>query len=339
MIYSDQNNQVDFLDLSLHQTGTSPDGRPIFSQVDPLKTGCNATFNGPRQGFSNVTAECLGSANSDIFFTNRPGDGGHTFTTTIQASKLFDWGDMWQLNISTGYSYNESEVGNPGNSFTASGNFRSVVNRELGTAAIGPSFRNTPHNFVLAATISNYFFGDNKTSVTAFFQRRKGHPISAVFFDSPYSGAIGDTASEARHLLYVPDGPTDPLVTWTDGSADAFFAWTDSMGLARGQIVSKGSIDEPWQSDLDIRIQQDIPFFGESKAKLYLDIENVLNLLSDSSGTKSYINTTDILSAVGIVEADIVGGVYEYSNFEAPRTTPDSWDSLYRIQLGIRVDF
>lgn len=341
VIYSDQKNQVDFLDLSLHETGTSPDGRPIFSQVDPLRAGCNATFNGPRQGFSNVTPECIGGGNSDIFFTNRPGDGGHTFTTTIQASKMFDWGDDWQLNISTGYSYNESEVGNPGNSFTASGNFRSVVNRDLGTAPIGPSYRNTPHNFVLAATISNMFFGDNKTSVTAFFQRRKGHPVSAVFFDGPYSGAIGDTASEARHLLYVPTGPTDPLVTWSDGSADAFFAWTDAAGLARGQIVSKGSIDEPGQSDLDIRIQQEIPFFGESKAKLYLDIENVLNLLDNSSGTKSYINTTDILSAVGVVEADIdtVNNQYIYSGFSEPQTTPDSWDSLYRIQVGIRVDF
>jgi len=339
IIYSDQKNQVDFLDLSLSESGTLPDGRPAFQQVDPLRAGCNATFNGPREGFSGVTPECLGNANSDIFFTNRPGDGGYTFTTSVQASKMFEWGDAWQMNITTGYSYNESEVGNPGNSFTASGNYRSVVNRELGTAPIGPSFRNTPHNFVLSATVSNQFFGDNTTSVTAFFQRRKGNPISPVFFAGPFDDAVGDTASEARHLLYVPTDANDPLVTWADGSADAFFAWTDSVGLARGAVAGKGSIDEPWQSDLDIRIQQEIPFFGESKAKIYLDIENFLNLLSDSNGTKSYIVTTDILSAVGVVEADVVGGQYVYENFTAPRTLPDSWDSLYRIQLGVRVDF
>ncbi|RLA34263.1 MAG: hypothetical protein DRR15_09255 [Gammaproteobacteria bacterium] len=341
LIYSDLKDQVDFLDLSLHQTGTSPDGRPIFSQVDPLNVGCAATFNGPRQGFDNVTAACLGNANSDIFFTNRPGDGGNTFTTSIQASKAFAWGDAWQMQVTTGYAYNESEVGNPGNSFTASGNFRSVVNSDLGTAPIGPSYRNTPHNFVLSTTISNQFFGDNTTSFSAFFQRRKGNPISAVFFADPYSGAIGDTASEARHLLYVPTGPTDPLVTWSDASADAFFAWADSAGLARGAVVPKGSLDEPWQSDLDIRIQQEIPFFGNAKGKIFFDIENVLNLIDDSSGTKRYINTTDILSAVGIVEADIdtVNNQYIYSGFAEPQTIPDSWDSLYRIQLGIRVDF
>ncbi len=67
-------------------------------------------------------------------------------------------------------------------------------------------------------------------------------------------------------------------------------------------------------------------------------------MLDDSWGSKRYINTTDIASAVGIIDAAVVddgagGEVYEYSGFQAPRTTPDSWDSLYRIQMGVRVDF
>jgi hypothetical protein len=341
VIYSDLKNQVDFLDLSLQQMGMTPDGRPTFVQVDPLRAGCNATFNGPRQGFSNVSAECIGGGNSDIFFTNKPGGGGYTFTTSIQVSKMFEWGDAWQMNVASGYSYNESEVGNPGNSFTASGNFRSVVNKDLGVAPIGPSYRNTPHNFVLAATISKMFFGDNKTSLTAFFSRRKGPHLSPVFFNDQYNGAIGDPAGEARHLIYVPTDVNDPLVTWADDTANAFFAWADAKGLKRGQAANKGSVNEPWQSDLDIRIQQEIPFFFNAKGKIYLDIENVLNMFSSSSGTKSYINTVDILSAVGIVQADIdtVNNQYIYSGFTKPTTTPDSWDSLYRIQLGIRVDF
>ncbi len=162
-----------------------------------------------------------------------------------------------------------------------------------------------------------------------------------MIFANPYSGAIGDTASEARHLLYVPTDINDPLVTWSDGTANDFFAWTDKAGFARGAVVGKGSLDQAWQSDMDIRIQQEIPFFGDAKGKLYIDIENVLNMISDSNGTKTYINTTDILSAVGIVEADIdpATGTYVYSGFEEPRTTPDSFDSLWRIQVGVRVDF
>ena len=106
--------------------GTAPDGRPTYVQVDPLLPGCNATFNGLRQGFSNVTPECLGG-NQDIFFTNQPGDGGSTFTTSLQLAKTWNWGADWELSTNFGYSFNDSDVGNPGTSFTAAGNFRSVV--------------------------------------------------------------------------------------------------------------------------------------------------------------------------------------------------------------------
>ena len=338
VIYADLKDQVDFIDLSITETGTLPDGRPSFTPVDPLADDCNATFNGPRQGFSNVTPDCFG-ANQDIFFTNKPGDGGKTFTTSIQGSKLFEWGSGWQANVSLGYSYNQSDIGNPGNSFTASGNHRSVVYRELENPTVGPSYRNTPHNFVLAGTFTKAFFGDNETRLSAFFSRRKGSPVSAVYEGDDYSDAVGDQSDEARYLIYVPTGESDPIVTWDDDTASDFFAWADKQGLKRGAIAKKGALDEPWQTDLDIRIQQEIPFFANSKAKIYLDIENFLNMMNDDWGAKNYIDTTDILSAVAVVNAEVSGGQYVYSNFQKPETTPDTWDSLYRIQLGIRVDF
>ena len=308
-----------------------------------LRTGCNATFNGIRQGYSGVTDECFG-ANQDIFFTNKPGDGGHTFTTSIQAAKTFEWGNAWSMNVTTGYAYNESEVGNPGNSFTASGNHRSVVYRELENPTIGPSYRNNPHNFVLAMTLSKNLWGDNRTSFSAFFSRRKGNPISTVYFGD-YADFVGDQSDEARYLMYVPIDENDPLVVWDDPQTAAdFFAYTDRKGLKRGAITKKGAIDEPWQSDLDIRIQQEIPLFGGVKGLIYFDIENVLNMIDDSWGTKAYINTTDIASAVGIIDAQVIddgngNDVYLYSGFQNPDTIPDSWDSLYRIQMGLRVNF
>ena len=156
VIYGDLNDQADFVDLSLNQTGTGPDGRPVFQTINPLNAGCTATFNGVRQGFSGVTPECVGG-NQDIFFTNKPGDGGFTFTTSIQASKMFEWGNDWRFRFTGGYSYNESEIGNPGTSFTASENFRAVVAFDIQDLPIGPSLRNVPHNFVLAGTLSKDF--------------------------------------------------------------------------------------------------------------------------------------------------------------------------------------
>jgi hypothetical protein len=89
VIYADMQDQVAFVDLSLNRSGFAPDGRPTYQQVDVLRPNCDATFNGIRQGYSGVTADCLGG-NQDVFFTNQPGDGGYTFTTSIQASKAFE---------------------------------------------------------------------------------------------------------------------------------------------------------------------------------------------------------------------------------------------------------
>jgi len=53
--------------------------------------------------------------------------------------------------------------------------------------------------------------------------------------------------------------------------------------------------------------------------------------------------------AIIAVDLDPVTNQYIYSaeldgdgvptTFQAPTTTPDAWDSLWRIQVGIRVDF
>ncbi len=342
LIYSDLNDSVDFLDLSLNQTGTTADGRPTYQQIDPLLPGCNATFNGPRQGFSNVTPACEGG-NQDVYFTNRIGDDGHTFTMAIQASKVFQWGDAWSLNVGGGYAYNESEVGNPGTSFTAAENFRAVVARDIVSPPVGVSLRNNQQNFTLQGTISNEFISGHATSLTAFYQLREGHELSAVFNGGDFTAGIGDTGGRARNLLYVPTGAGDPNVIFDPGfDQSAFFAFTDGEGFARGAITGKGGLSEDWQSDLDIRIQQEIPLgFGDAKLKVYLDFENVFNLLNDSNGTKRYFVPTDIDSAIGVVDASVdpVTGVYTYTNFTPPVEAPDSIDSLYRIQLGIRGEF
>jgi hypothetical protein len=233
-------------------------------------------------------------------------------------------------------------VANAGTSFTAAENFRAVVANDIVNLDVGPSFRNTPHNFVLSTTFSKNIWGDNRTSVTAFFQRRAGSPISAVF-SGGYASAIGDTGGRARNLLYVPTDENDPLVNFGAGfDTDGFFSWVKKNDLKRGAIQKKGELDEAWSTDLDIRIQQEIPFFGDSKAKVYLDIENFLNLMNDNWGRKRYIDTTDIATAVQIVDAtinDVDPSTYDYISFTPPQELPDTFDTLYRIQLGIRVDF
>ena len=114
------------------------------------------------------------------------------------------------------------------------------------------------------------------------------------------------------------------------------------------RIASKGVLEQDWSSDLDIRIQQEIPFFRESRIKLFLDIENVMNLLNDSHGTKKYIRTTGPLSTVQVINTrdfDPANDPASYENttifngFRPIVETADTLDSLYKIQFGIRGEF
>ena len=343
LIYSDMQNSVEFLDLTLSQVGTAPDGRPTYQAIDPAFTNCNATFNGVRQGFSGVTPDCYG-ANQDIYLTNRVGGDGYTFTASIQANKMFEWGDGWTAVVGGGYAYNESEVGNPGNQTTAGGNFRSVATSNLTNTPVGPSFRNTPHNFTFTTTFAKDFIADHTTSITAFLQVRDGNPLSLTYDDN-FADFVGDSSGQPRQLLYVPTGPTDPTVNFTMPAADiaAFFAYTDSVGLARGAIAPKGVLDEDWQSDLDIRIQQEIPFFRDSRVILFLDIENFLNLINDSNGTKKYYDDLGgPESTVNIIQTDFDvtdPGRVIFSGYNPPVEIADTLDSLYKIQFGIRGEF
>ena len=342
VIYSELNDSVDFVDLSLNGVRSTADGRPIYQQIDTLRAGCNATFNGLRQGFSNVTPECVGG-NQDVLFTNKVGRDGFTFTTSIQAAKVFEWGNAWSLNIGGGYSYNDSEIANAGTSFTASTSFRSVTARDIVNPPVGISLRNTRQNFTLQGTLSNEFIDGHDTSITAFWQIREGNELSAVFNGGNFTTGIGDTGGRARNLLYIPTGINDPIVNFASGfDTSAFFTWVNGENLPLGQVLEKGGLHEDWQSDLDIRIQQEIPlFFGDAKAKIFLDIENVLNLLNDSNGSKRYYIPTDIAPAVGVVSASVdpATGVYTYEQFTPPLEAPDSIDTLYRIQFGIRGEF
>jgi len=354
-IYTDHKNAVDWVDLRLTPNGeTLPDGRPRFFEVDPLQAGCTATFNGIRQGFSNAgtnggPCDDTGNSNQDTLMTN--GVEGSTSSFTVQFAKEFDFSDRTSFDFNVGYSYLDAEVGNPVNSSTAGSSYEEVAKVTLNNNTLGPALYANKHNIVLTAKFKHEWAEGWPFSVGMFFQRRSGRPFSYTYEDDTVEEYFGDSDDEESVLIYVPTGPSDPIMDFSGLSAEDvsdLFAFLDESGLSAyaGGIAPKNGFNSPWSTDLDIRIQQDLPVFKDHSVQLFLDIENALNLFSDGNNVKRYADTGDIEEGVRLFEVNerdpvalantsqyVINRVY----FEG--TNRDVDDSVYRIQLGIRYKF
>jgi hypothetical protein len=125
------------------------------------------------------------------------------------------------------------------------------------------------------------------------------------------------------------------------------FDFLQSSGLNKyaGGFAPKNGFNSPWTSDMDIRIQQDIPLFRDHQLQLFLNIENILNLFSDNGNIKKYADTGDIQEGVRVLEVqNFPPGIDNTGQFVIQRwydegTNRDFDDSIYRIQLGLRYRF
>lgn len=362
LIYTEHKNALDWVDVRLTPTGvTLPDGRPQFYEVDPQAAGCNATFNGIGQGFSGDDGpggfcDDTGNQNQDIVMTNGP--EGSTTSVSVQFAKDFDFSDRTSLNLGIGYAYLDSEIGNPVTSFTAGSSYENSVKSVINDNPLAPALWASEHNIVLSARFKHYWSDNNATSVGFFFNRRSGRPFSYTYEDDTTEDLFGESDDEESTTIYVPTGPSDPLMDFTtnlgtrydQADVDAFFAFLQSSGLNKyaGRVSPKNAFNAPWYSDLDIRISQDIGVWKDHQLQVFLDIENALNLLmGDSKNVRRYADTGDVPEGISTLQLDdSVTGVYEVEdifNFDTYDFDRDPLidvdDSVYRIQLGVRYRF
>ena len=352
-IYTDHKNAVDWVDLRLTPNGVIlPDGRPQHFEVDPTLAGCTATFNGIRQGFSNAgtnggPCDDTRNQNQDVLMTN--GVEGSTKSFAIQFARDLEFSERTSLNVGLGYAWLDAEVGNPVNSSTAGSSYEEVAVTNLNNAALGPALWANEHNFVLRARLKHYWNDNNATSIAMFYQRRSGRPHSYTYEDDTVEEYFGDSDDEERVLIYVPTGPNDPLMNFSNLSQaeiDGLFDFFDATGLSAyaGGIAPKNAFNSPWTSDLDMRIQQDIGLWKEHQVQLFFDIENVLNLFG-SSNNHRYADTGDIQEGVRVLEINERSpAINNTDEFEITRwydegQNQDVDDSVWRIQVGIRYKF
>ncbi len=250
-----------------NQTGVAPDGRPIYANLQSL-------------GVSNRT-----------ILSNASGDESTTFTLSL--ANEFENG----FGFFVSYANQDIQMVSEGAASRGVSGFVATVDRDINNPTARTSLYQVAHTFKLAFSYERDFFQDLTTRVDLFGQINSGRPFTYSYSTAGANrlfGSVGNGENPGQRApLYVPAQNDGRVVYRSTFDLAAFENFINNRGLARGEINEVNSNTGPWQQRWDLRVQQDLPgipgmsrLVGDNRFKLVLDIENVLNLLNDSWGTR-----------------------------------------------------
>lgn len=335
-LWSEVRNQVFFTDLRVTPTALrTPDGRVRYA---------------PLTSFSDT--------NQDLLLTNT--QKGRSLVAVARIAKEFDFG----LRAAVSYSYQDIKDQAPATSSTASSNYGNGAFFDANGAAYGISNDQVRHNIKYNLSFNHAFFGDYKTNFTLFGETRIGRPYSYTMqeLSSARSPVFGTAGNSSRYLLYVPTSTTDALVSYdSTATRDYLDNLINSTGLGkyRGKIAPRNAFNSKWFTRFDLHIGQEIPtFVGDSRVELFMDIENLTNLINKNWGQVREYQFPYTIPAVRVscLQTPVATGTapggaatsntsqacaqYRYSQ---PAATPSDQiytrQSLYSIRVGARFTF
>ena len=333
-VISRVNYAAEWKELTRTQIDTAPDGRPIYDRPPTY----------------------------DVILTNTTQGSADTYS--LSAAKSWDTNaGIWDLSMA--YTYMDVEDVNPSQSSTVSSNYGRPATFDRNDRRLSTGDFEIEHRFNGTVGWQKNLFGDNMTRVSAFFEVRSGKRFSYTMregeFDEAVWGGHRDFARRGSQLLYV-QLVNDPNVIFSftpgdlvnDPALEANFNnFIEQAGLEgyRGQIMPRNHDTTDGRSKIDLRFQQEIglatlPGVGETKIDLFLDIENVGNLLNDDWGRVEQVFFPFNFTAVGEVSLN-ANGQYVYGPFGSGGDFDGGIDpagffelpSLWKIQLGIKIGF
>jgi Carboxypeptidase regulatory-like domain len=302
-LYTKANNPAYYRDLSQEIVGTTSAGTPVYNYVNGLQ--------------------------DDYMLTNSS-ESPTSSTISVVYRKSFDFG----LNALVGYAWTDSQDVVPMTSSTAGSNFDNVALLDINYPKAETSNWVTPNRFTMELNYGHAFFGDNMTRFVLQGYINEGQPQSYVM----QGLALEGDGFFGRHLLYIPDGPSDPNVVYGPNfDQTGFFDWIQKNHLKPG-FTKRNEFYTGWTSRFDFRINQEIPLGGDFRGVLYLKIYNIGNLLNKDWGK---ITDAEFFSPQIVTMSSLSPtGQFNYNTF-----TPNSLQvvnqerSLWEARLGIDIRF
>ncbi|MDG5496556.1 TonB-dependent receptor [Niveispirillum sp. BGYR6] len=329
-IYTRVNDATFYKDLRLVQTGTAPDGRPIYGQkAQTTVNSAGATVARP--------------AGSDLVLTNT--DKGKGLVLSLFASNNWET-DYGNIDFGVGYAYQDVDDASQGTSSVAGSNYEQFVTTDPNSDLLGVSSYEQKHRFTSNATYSIEYFDGYKSSISLFGQAFSGKPYTYSFSCSSTANPFGDPAcrgNRARQALYVPTGATDPLVNWNAAGSikpadmDAYIS-RNGLDKYRGGIVPRGAFESSWTYQVDAKLAQEIPTPIEGhKAEFTLDIINLTNLINKNWGRQQSV---PFFQSIAGPQATIQNGQYVFTSTGRDVTEQvNNRASVWKIQVGVRYQF
>ncbi len=338
-VRSELENQVGWeeLNANLRRDGTAPDGRPTFFGTDV-----------PRQ----IT----------LMLTNF--DGGSVDQVALSVGK--DWYDGWLdgVGFDLSYTWLDATDQHPGTSSVALSNYQNVAVFDPNDPMVATSNYEIEEAWKINLRYERAFFGDYRTRINVFGQRRSGLPFSYVF-DQTASNLVGENSGSRRHLLYVPQVDGSGMVSATSDPIARFGANFDFAGfndfLQRtglieyaGQVTPRNAFQSPDVTTWDIHLEQELPAFfpGGARVSLYADIENFGNLLNDEWGVIQQVGFPYMSNSVAARNcqaaaqalsrqtcASGTGNFYEYTGFGERSAASFNSVSVWQVKFGVRYKF
>lgn len=306
-----------YKELRQEVVDTAPDGRPIYSAIPSF----------------------------DLMLTNT--DKGRGEVYSFSAAKTWEL-EKGTFALDLGYSYQSIQEVNPGNAFVAFEGYSQPANYSFNEDILYNSEYEIPHRITVNGTWTTEFIDNQTTTVALAFTARSGRHFS---YTMRAPGVFGGNGlfwdSYDSQLLYVPTGIDDPRVNYSSAEfAQAFNNFVDQDSClqgARGGIIGRHECASRWTSRLDLHLNHAIPIGEESSLNIYLNIENLTNLLNSDWGRAEqypYWYVAPVVQAsIGDDGKYLYSGTGSNGEFSLPGKQVSRIPSVWKAQFGVRVIF
>jgi hypothetical protein len=267
-------------------------------------------------------------------------DEGYNLNVTAQLRKRFEFG----LSSSLSYSYTKAENNLKSTEIASVLWQNQPVQGDPNNPKIADSEFSQRHRIVGAATYRHDWSERLATQFGLLLEVAEGNRFIGAGgnrYSFIYAGDVNGDGYGGNDLIYIPRDQNDIRLAdpgeWA--ALNAFIAQDDYLSEHRGEIAERFGAVNPWYSNVDVRVLQNITFGVGQKShtlQINLDILNFMNLLNSDWGVRK-VASPAATSPLQLVQFATDGEpVFDFTGPSETYIDDPGEFSRWRIQLGAK---